>query len=60
MKQDYALKGKTVEVRIQLEESVVETIKKMVEYTKFTDSELMNTAVKRFIEVHSDFLPKQK
>jgi len=60
MKEDYPLKGATVEVKIQLEKDVAETLKKMSEYKKLTDSEIVNTAVKRFIAVHSDFLPKKK
>ncbi len=57
MKEDYPLKGPTVEVSYQLEAPVAETLKKMAEYTKFSESELVNTAIKRFIAVHSDFRP---
>jgi hypothetical protein len=60
MKEDYALKGQTVQVSHQLEKEVYETLKKMSEYTKIGESELMNTAIKRFIAVHSDFLPPRK
>ncbi len=59
MKEDYPLKGQTVQITITLEKAVAETIKKMAEHTKFSESELANTAVKRFIAVHSDFLPKK-
>ena len=59
MKEDYPLKGQTVAITVNLEIGVAETLKKMVEYVKFTDSEIINTALKRFIEVHSDFLPKK-
>ena len=60
MKEDYALKGQTVPVSLQLEKEVAETLKKMCEYTKFSESEILNTALKRFIAVHSDFLPGKK
>jgi len=59
MKDDYVLKGKTLPVTIQLEQEVAETLKKMSEYTRYGESELINTAIKRFIAVHSDFLPKK-
>ena len=60
MKEDYPIQGETKQVTITLEAEVAETIKKMSEFTKFSDSELINTAVKRFIATHSDFLPKKK
>ncbi|NDG85270.1 MAG: hypothetical protein EBX52_09590 [Proteobacteria bacterium] len=60
MKEDYALKGQTVQVSLQLEKEVAETLKKMSEYTKFGESEILNTALKRFIAVHSDYLPVKK
>jgi hypothetical protein len=60
MKEDYALKGQTVQVTHQLEKEVAETLKKMAEYTRFGESEILNTALKRFIAVHSDFLPAKK
>ena len=60
MKEDYPLKGKTIELKITLEIGVADTLKKMVEFAKLSESEIANTAIKRFIEVHSDFLPKKK
>ena len=60
MKEDYALKGESVKAQFDLEKDVVEILKKMSEYTKFSESEIVNTAVKRFISTHSDFLPKRK
>lgn len=60
MKEDFPLKGATVQVSIQLEKEVSETIKKMAEFKKLGESELINTAVKRFIATHSDFMPKRK
>ena len=60
MKQDYPLKGETKPVSITLEKEVAETLKQMADYTKFSESELANTAIKRFIAVHSDFKPASK
>ena len=60
MRDDYALKGSTVQVTLSLEKEVSETLKKMAEYTKLGESEILNTALKRFIAVHSDFLPPKK
>jgi hypothetical protein len=59
MKEDYALKGTTIQVTVTLEKEVSETLKKMSEFTRFGESEILNTALKRFIAVHSDFLPKK-
>lgn len=60
MKNDYPLKGETKSVTITLEVEVAETIKIMADNTKISESEMINTAVKRFIATHSDYLPKKK
>ena len=60
MKEDYPFKGETKQVTVTIEVEVAETIKKMAEVTKLGESEMINTAVKRFIATHSDFLPKKK
>ena len=60
MKEDYPLQGVTVQVTFQLEKDVADTLKKMSEHTKLTESEMANTAIKRFIAVHSDFRPPRK
>jgi predicted transcriptional regulator len=60
MKDDYELKGETAQLNVKLEKEVAETLKKMAEYVKFSESEIANTAIKRFIAVHSDFLPRKK
>ena len=59
MKDDYIIKGPTTTLQVELEKEVAETFKKMSEYSKLKESELANTAIKRFIAVHSDFLPKR-
>ena len=60
MKEDYPLKGATQEVTFKLEKDVIETLKKMAEFTKHSESEMANTAIKRFIATHSDFKPPRK
>jgi hypothetical protein len=60
MKDDYPLKGPTVKLSVELETEVAETIKKMSDFKKIGVSEMINTAVKRFIATHSDFIPKKK
>ena len=44
-------------VEIEVEKEVIEKLASMEKYAKFTRSELANTALKRFISHHSDFLP---
>ncbi len=60
MKEDYPLKGETQSVQVTLEKQVAETLKKMSEFSKLSESEIANTAIKRFIAVHRDFLPPSK
>jgi hypothetical protein len=60
MRDDYTFKGPTVDQTVQIEKEVAETLKKMAEYSKFTESQIANIALKRFIAVHSDFLPARK
>jgi len=57
MRKDYPLKGETIKITVEVEVRVAETLKKMTEHTKLSESELANTALKRFIAVHSDFKP---
>jgi hypothetical protein len=57
MRESYKLKGKTVKVELELEKSVAETLQAMEEFSKFTRSEISNTALKRYISQHKDFLP---
>ena len=59
MRDDYNITGPTKEVSAQLENEVVEKLKTMCEHTKLSESEIINTALKRFIVTHKDFLPKR-
>ena len=60
MKEDYPLKNETISMTLKLEKDVADTLKKMSEYVKLSESEMVNTAVKRFIATHSDFLPPRR
>ncbi|MBU6375729.1 MAG: hypothetical protein KGQ59_07025 [Bdellovibrionales bacterium] len=51
------MQGKLVKLSIEVEESVAQTLVEMEKFVKLTQSELTNTALKRFIAHHKDFLP---
>ena len=57
MRDDYKIKAQTVKMDVEVEKEVAEKLKAMEIYSKFTVSELTNTALKRFISAHKDFLP---
>ncbi len=60
MRDDYTIQKATASVQITIEKEVVETLQQMEKHTKLTVSELANTAIKRFIASHKDFLPPTK
>ncbi len=60
MRDDYHLEGPTVKVELELEKQVHERLMEMVSYTTLSQSELLNTALKRFISNHKDFLPARR
>lgn len=57
MRDDYKLKGSTAKVEFEIEKEVAEKIAAMEKHSKLSRSELANTALKRFISHHKDFLP---
>lgn len=57
MRDDYKLQGKLVQLNLQVEEHVAQILSEMEKHSKHTSSELANTALKRFITHHKDFLP---
>jgi len=57
MRDDYQLKGPKVKLEIEVEAGVAEALSQMEKFSKHTRSELTNTALKRFIAAHKDFLP---
>ena len=57
MRNDYPIQGKTEDLNVKVEVKVAECLKQMATHTKLSESELANTALKRFIATHKDFLP---
>jgi hypothetical protein len=57
MKSDYKIQGKLATLTLQVEEGVAQVLLDMEKHSKHTSSELANTALKRFITHHKDFLP---
>jgi hypothetical protein len=57
MRDDYKITKPASEITIKIETQVIDILKSMELQTKFTVSELANTAIKRFITHHNDFLP---
>lgn len=60
MREDYILQGSTKKVQIELEETVIQSVEVMSGHKGFTVSQLINTALKRFISQHKDFFPPEK
>jgi hypothetical protein len=60
MRDDYKLKGSLSKLEIEVEKETAELILEMEKQTKITRSELANTALKRFISSHKDFLPPKE
>lgn len=59
MRDDYQIEGPKTKLHVEIEKEMVEVLGKMSEYTGHQVSELVNTAVKRFVASHKDFLPPQ-
>jgi hypothetical protein len=57
MRDDYKIKGATQKVTVEVEKPVADLLASMEKFCKHTASELTNTALKRFISQHKDFLP---
>jgi metal-responsive CopG/Arc/MetJ family transcriptional regulator len=57
MRDEYKLKGKTEAVEVQIESEVAKNLSKMESHSQLSRSEIVNTALKRFIASHKDFLP---
>ncbi len=58
MRDDFKFKETTKKVELELEATVAEQLAKMEAYSKIKAGELANTAIKRFISQHKDFLPR--
>jgi hypothetical protein len=57
MRDDYKIEGAKKKVEIEIEAHVASLLESMSQHTKLTPSEISNTALKRFIAAHKDFLP---
>jgi len=57
MRDDYKLLGAVTRIDIQVEQQVADRLAAMEKHTKIGKSELVNTALKRFISQHKDFMP---
>ena len=57
MLDEYKLKGATKKIQIEVETAVADKLARMEEFTKLSVSEIANTALKRFISAHKDFMP---
>ncbi len=57
MLDDYKLKGQKTKIEAELEADIADKLSKMAQHMKLSSSEIVNTALKRFIASHHDFLP---
>jgi len=57
MKDDYKIKNETMALNVKVEKEVKMILEAMEKHSKNTVDELVNTALKRFIAQHKDFLP---
>jgi len=59
MREDYKIKEQVVKLEVEVEKTVADILLAMEKFSKFSRSELTNTALKRFISSHKDFLGNQ-
>jgi hypothetical protein len=60
MRDDYKIKGAVSKIEVEVEKDVAEKLAAMEKFSKISRSELTNTALKRFISSHKDFLPPRE
>jgi metal-responsive CopG/Arc/MetJ family transcriptional regulator len=58
MRDDYKMKGPVSKIEVEVEKEVADRLLTMEKHSKISRSELTNTALKRFISQHKDFLPQ--
>ncbi len=58
MLDDYKIQGSTLKIEVEIETEIAEILLAMEQHSKLSKSELTNTALKRFISHHKDFLPQ--
>jgi predicted transcriptional regulator len=59
MKDDYKIKTETAVLTVKIEAEVKKAIDEMASHSQHTQDEIVNTALKRFISSHKDFLPNR-
>ncbi len=57
MRDDYKITTDTAKLEISIEKDILDKLNQMEKHTGLTKSELTNTALKRFITAHNDFMP---
>ena len=57
MLDQYKIVGPKKKLEVEVEAEVAETLAQMETHTKISVAEITNTALKRFIAGHKDFLP---
>ncbi len=57
MRNDYEIQGATQALALEVEQGVAERLKAMEKHSGIKLDQLANTALKRFISHHKDFLP---
>lgn len=60
MRAEYEIQGPKAKLEVDIEKEVIEKISQMTDYTKLSASEITNTALKRFIAGHKDFMPQNR
>ncbi len=58
MRDDYKIEGPKKKLEVEIEATIAARLDEMSKHTKLTPSEIANTALKRFIASHKDFLPQ--
>lgn len=57
MRDDYKMNGPLTRLEVQVEKDVIEKLSLMEKHARIPVAELVNTAIKRFISHHKDYLP---
>ena len=57
MREDYKISGPVKKIEADVEKEIAEKLALMAKHTRLSLSEITNTALKRFIVSHKDFLP---
>ena len=52
--------GPTVKVELNLEKTLADQLLQMESYTKISKSEIVTTALLRFISAHKDYFPDER